>query len=143
MYRRILFAFDGKEERATQALPHLASLGRNGTTEIVLCHVVSSKSAPEPPASDGASVATAVRSNTRLDQLREQLVAQGVTNVRNVVLEGRPADAIVDAAADLDCDVILLVTAGRKGISRFFAGSVADEVVRETDRPVLLLRAKS
>src|SRR5690606_8686792 len=113
--------------------------------EVVLCHVVNGSGSNEAPAApDGGGVATAVRSNTRLDELRAKLVADGVTNVRTLVLEGQPAEAIGDAAQDLECDVIVMVTAGRKGISRFFAGSVADGVVSTVEGiGILLLRAKS
>jgi nucleotide-binding universal stress UspA family protein len=143
MYRRILFAFDGNEARGAQAYPHLLALARATQAEVVLCHVVAAGGAMEAPAAaDGSPVATAVRSNTRLDQLREQLIGEGISNVKTLVLEGRPAEAIVDASSDLACDVIVMVTAGRSGLTRFFAGSVADDVVREAEgTAVLLLRA--
>jgi nucleotide-binding universal stress UspA family protein len=145
MYRRILFAFDGKEERADQAYPHLIALARATQAEVVLCHVVASSGTLEAPADTGSTTpSTSVRSNERLDRMRDDLISDGVENVRALVLEGRPAEAIVAASADLDCDVIVMVTAGRAGISRFFAGSVADDVVRESQgTSVLLLRAHS
>ncbi len=143
MYRRILFAFDGNEERANQAYPHLLALARATQAEVVLAHVVASAGALEAPAAaDGSPISTSIRSNEGLDHLRERLTNDGIEQVQPVILEGRPAPALIAATSDMECDVIVMVTAGRGGVSRFFAGSVADGVVREAQgTAVLLLRA--
>jgi nucleotide-binding universal stress UspA family protein len=55
-------------------------------------------------------------------------------------ISGRPAPAIVAAADEVDCDLIVMSTHGRAGPVRSVLGSVADEVVRTARRPVLLVR---
>lgn len=47
------------------------------------------------------------------------------------------APAILDYAAGRDVDLIVMGTHGRRGVRRFFLGSVAEEVVRRADQPVL------
>jgi nucleotide-binding universal stress UspA family protein len=54
------------------------------------------------------------------------------------VLTGRAADALVEEA--VHHDLVILGTHGRRGLSRLFLGSVAERVVREASRPVLVLR---
>jgi nucleotide-binding universal stress UspA family protein len=49
-----------------------------------------------------------------------------------------PAKAIVEWADELDADVIVLATHGRSGISHLLAGSVAEAVIRNSRRPVLV-----
>ncbi len=64
------------------------------------------------------------------------------TNV-NVVLElrdGPPAEEIVRAAREKKADLIALSTHGRSGAVRLIAGSVAEEVLRHADVPVLVTR---
>ena len=46
-------------------------------------------------------------------------------------------DAIIDYADNQDIDLIVMATHGRKGISRFMIGSVAELVVRRSEQPVL------
>jgi len=50
------------------------------------------------------------------------------------------APAILQYATDEDVDLIVLGTHGRRGASRILLGSVAEEVVRYADRPVLTVR---
>lgn len=49
------------------------------------------------------------------------------------------AKAVVQVATEVNADVIVLNTHGRKGLSRFILGNVAEEVVRTAPCPVLTL----
>lgn len=53
------------------------------------------------------------------------------------------AAAIVEEAARLNADLIVVGTAGRRGLSRFMLGSVAEQVVRSAGCPVLVAREKA
>jgi len=75
----------------------------------------------------------------RLEEFARQLARAGL-RTRAVVASGDAADQILDHAQSLDADLIAMATAGRKGLSRFVIGSVAEKVVRRMDRPVLLHR---
>ena len=52
-----------------------------------------------------------------------------------------PDEVIVETASNLGCDLIVLGTHGRRGLSHLFLGSVAERVVRTSSAPVLTLRA--
>jgi len=75
----------------------------------------------------------------RLGQLRELHGPQGV-EVTHRLEEGKPAKVIVRVAEELHCDLIVMGTHGRHGLSRFLIGSVAEHVVRNA--PCLVLTAK-
>jgi hypothetical protein len=47
---------------------------------------------------------------------------------------------IVSVAADTGCDLIVMGTHGRQGVSRVLMGSVAEHVIRNAPCPVLTTR---
>jgi len=58
------------------------------------------------------------------------------------MLAGNPAERIVEYATEEDVGLIIMATHGRSGISRWALGSVANKVIRATDKPVALIRSK-
>lgn len=88
-------------------------------------------SPPEPEESDADIL-------QRLDKL---LPKDSPVPVERLVAHGVVAEAIVEVATENNCDLIVLGTHGRKGLARFFLGSVADQVTRSAPCPVLALRS--
>ena len=60
--------------------------------------------------------------------------------VRMHFSEGDPVPGVLEWAAKLKPDLIVMGTHGRRGAKRFFMGSVAEAVVRRALCPVLTLR---
>lgn len=56
------------------------------------------------------------------------------------VLEGDAAEQILLFADDIDAKLIVLGTHGRSGMDRVFRGSVAEEVLRKSECPVMTIR---
>lgn len=54
--------------------------------------------------------------------------------------QGRVADVVIDKANELTVDLIIVGTQGRRGINHFFLGSVAENIMRMSHVPVLLIR---
>lgn len=92
---------------------------------------------PEPPARDPREEA-----DTYLKSITARLVKQGL-RVKTHVLVGAPAEQIMAAAHAHNVDLIVMGTHGRSGPTRWLLGSVADEVVRHADRPVLLVSMRT
>jgi nucleotide-binding universal stress UspA family protein len=80
------------------------------------------------------------------DQAADRLRAFADENVgHNVTAElevrvGQPAEQILAAARESQCDSIMLSTRGLTGLDRYLIGSVADRVARLAPCPVVLLR---
>lgn len=77
--------------------------------------------------------------------IHEMIAADGVLKVAAVVAHvvvASPARAIVSLAAEIDADLIVVGTHGRRGIRRAILGSVAEEVVRTAGCPVFAVRPK-
>ena len=54
-----------------------------------------------------------------------------------VLRRGPPCDAMLEVAEARGCDLIVIGTHGRRGVSRALLGSVAEKVVRMSPIPVL------
>ena len=55
-------------------------------------------------------------------------------------LGGTPADTILEVARRSSCDLIVMGTHGRRGLSHVLAGSVTESVLRRGTVPVLAVR---
>ena len=66
----------------------------------------------------------------------------GVSRVETALLQGAVATEIVEYAQKEGCDLIVMGTHGRTGVSHAIMGSVAERVVRVAPCPVLTLRAQ-
>ena len=62
-----------------------------------------------------------------------------VAEVRGLLVDGDPAAALRAAASRVQADLIVMTTHGRRGLSRAVLGSVAEDVVRDADVPVLVV----
>ena len=126
MYKRIMVPLDGSDLAQT-ALPHALDLCRALSATLVLLHVRDTRQGSPEAA------------RRFLDFTRRQHANEGVT-IETLVREGPVADAIVRAAEQEQIDVIAMATHGRSGLQRAVYGSVAEQVLRSSTRPVLLVR---
>ena len=60
--------------------------------------------------------------------------------VESVLLKGSPVEEIIDYAEKNDIDMIVMGTLGLTGVKRLLIGSVAENVVRHSKVPVLVVR---
>ena len=76
----------------------------------------------------------AVRAN--LDYAKRYAERKGLVS-KEVVVRGIPADVIIDMSPEFD--LIIMGSAGRKGISRIVLGSVASRVLTKTSCPLMIV----
>ncbi|WP_440951460.1 universal stress protein [Methanococcoides sp. FTZ1] len=60
--------------------------------------------------------------------------------VESILLKGRPVDEIINYSEKNDVDMIVMGTLGLTGVKRLLIGSVAENVVRHSKVPVLVVR---
>jgi len=60
--------------------------------------------------------------------------------VQTSVERGEPVRTLLDVAAARDADLIVMATHGRSGVGAVWAGSVAQRIIAQSTRPVLLVR---
>lgn len=77
-----------------------------------------------------------------VETVGERVDAANVSHTR-VVIQGNPAQTIVEYADKHGCDLLVVPTRGREGVSRYVLGSVAEKLVRLSPVPVLTTRLRA
>jgi nucleotide-binding universal stress UspA family protein len=77
-----------------------------------------------------------------LVRVAERLEHRGVPAVRWSVAQGKPEQAIVEAAIEHQVDLVAMTTHGRSGLARLLLGSVAGGLLRRAPVPVVLVRGQ-
>jgi nucleotide-binding universal stress UspA family protein len=129
-------------ELAGHAFQMACALGRDYGARLLVCHVYQ----PPPLAYGEFGVAPPPLCDAP-ESLRERLAlirpAEDEVDVQHYLLEGDPAEEIVELARDSLCDLIVMGTHGRTGLGRLLMGSVAERVMRRAPCPVLTIKAPS
>jgi nucleotide-binding universal stress UspA family protein len=72
-----------------------------------------------------------------VDDVRRRASERGV-DTETAILNGPPAERIVEYADENGIDLIVMGTRGRSGIDRLLLGSVSETVVRNANQPVMV-----
>jgi nucleotide-binding universal stress UspA family protein len=127
-----------------QALDHARSLARSFGGEIILLHVVQRFGfAPFPevaPQLDYTKEEFHEAENTLKTLAHE--IGDKIAKVETLVRSGLAAHEIVEAATELDADLIVIATHGYTGWKHFCIGSTTERVVRTAPCPVFVVREK-
>ncbi len=76
-----------------------------------------------------------------LEQKKTQLLDVGIA-VETTIIEGDIGPAIADLANQEKAAYLVMSTHGRGGLSRWMLGSVTDQVLQLSERPLLIMRPK-
>jgi nucleotide-binding universal stress UspA family protein len=147
MYQRILVPIDGSAT-SMLGLDEAIRLARLTGGQIRLLNLV------EDPTLSAGYASFAAYSGEVLPMLRqagEEILEKGRATalaagvaVDTQLFEGlatRLSEAVEQEVARWGADLVVLGTHGRRGASRFFLGSDAEQVLRSSPVPVLLVRA--
>jgi len=106
--------------------------------EISLLTILPSTQPPGPADAAAATAAAEILEEQAdyIDSVAERLRAIGY-QAHGVAVLGTPSTMILQEAATLRSDLILMGTRGRQGITRFVLGSVSHAVLHKTPCPVL------
>ena len=137
--KRLLVPLDGSR-LAEVVLPVAASLAAHLQAKLTLLTVME-RGAPATVHGE-RHITGAAEAEAYLREVAERCAAPGVAIEWHVHPneEGDVAKSIIDHAADLGADLIILCTHGGGGARRVLFGSVAQQVLRGGTRPVLLIR---
>lgn len=125
---KVVVGLDGSPVSG-QALEVARRLVEGRACCLVLCEVVDYDTEEEP---SGEGVAAATK---RLEDLAASLPGQPVSVE---VVAGPPAQALAEVAEQQDADLLVVGTRGR-GLARTVLGSVAEGVLKASQRPVLVV----
>jgi len=145
MARAILVPLDGSPF-GERALPVAASLARGSGAALHFVRI--HFPATRPPISLEGTVIDDDKDSLRweaerayLEKVRHKVGPESERHTRVEVLNGPVAEVLATYAAFNRIDLIVMATHGRHGLARAWQGSVADELLRRSRVPVLLVRA--
>ncbi|CAI49108.1 UspA domain protein [Natronomonas pharaonis DSM 2160] len=134
MYDTILVPTDGGGGIG-RVIDHAAEIAAAHGAALQFLYVLNTDSAAVSAAAVGGEAHELLRSQG------EEALADADARVdvptETALLEGQPADRIVEYADRTGCDLIVMGTHGRGGLGRLLLGSVAERVVRLSSQPVL------
>ncbi|MCF8241229.1 MAG: universal stress protein [Melioribacteraceae bacterium] len=86
-----------------------------------------------------ADFETNKRAEEELENLAKSEIPESI-EVVTVIKTGKPFIEIIEYAAEVDIDLIMIATHGHTGVEHMLFGSTAEKVVRKAPCPVMTLR---
>jgi nucleotide-binding universal stress UspA family protein len=146
MYQSILVPLDGSTF-AEQALPVAWSIARRAgaTLQLVRIHVPfpakGTDNAIRPP--EELNIQSREQERVYLDKIASHLKLNADFPVTTALLDGKAgqiAESLNNYAKTKDVDLVVIATHGHGALTRFWLGSVADKLIRQVEKPILLVR---
>ena len=156
MFERIIVPLDGSRLSA-QAIPYAAEVGKRFDAEVILVRVLPQAGlsfAAQGIVTEDAVATDIIPQEARMKDVDNasnakrylmnwaaSLKAQGI-KVSYQVTIGSPAKSILELAQAQQASLIVMMSHGRGAFKRAIMGSVADEILRGSHLPVLIVRPK-
>jgi nucleotide-binding universal stress UspA family protein len=138
-FNRVLCAFDFGQG-SLKALDLARRIATESEAALYVLHVCPTVAVPlGRPVTATPQVVEAARKKLR------EAAATHLAKVPHelLVVTGDPARRVAQIQSKLGIDLIVMGTFARRGVPRFFLGSVADQVVRTATCPVLTVKGRS
>ncbi len=139
MYKKILVALENSRADET-LLPHIAELAKLHGSELLLVHVADGYVARNYDQLKLAESQEMKDDRAYLEHSAETLRRRGLT-VDTFLALGDPAQGILKAGEDSQCDLIAMTAHGHRLLGDLLFGSTINQVRHKAHVPVLLVRA--
>lgn len=133
MYKKIMVAIDGSET-AKKALAEAENIANSYNATLCVVHSIGGDAEADKKSGtdileQAESSVSALNIETRLLEAEAEYGSNGI------------AEVIAIATADWGADLLVVGTANRRGLERFFVGSVAEQLVAKVNSSILLVRS--
>ena len=142
MIDHILVPLDGST-LAECVLPHVMAIAPVTNARVTLLHVLQ-----HPQNGSGSSAVDPVewhlqkqKSEKYLEQIASRLNKSGILAVEPTILDGNPANSVIDFAHNNNVDLIALSTHGNSGLSGWNVSSMVQKILLRSYTSTLLVRA--
>lgn len=135
--KKILVPVD-YSERSKKALQYAMPFAKQFGAQIVLLHLV--EPYPQIPEMAPVDVENLADARKQMGELKKTIDKS--VPIESVIRVGVATAGIVEAAKELDIDLVILATQGRSGLAHVLLGSTAERVVRHAPCPVLVVRER-
>jgi nucleotide-binding universal stress UspA family protein len=143
MYKRILVPVDGSPT-SIRGLDEAIKLAKLTGGRLYLVHVLDQMTFAADMTFSVDVFGILQEAGTQLLQrMKDRVGAAGLdaSVFMSEVLPGRVCDVVMEQAEELEADLIVVGTHGRRGVGRLLVGSDAEQIVRLAKVPVLLVRS--
>jgi nucleotide-binding universal stress UspA family protein len=140
----VMVPLDGSEQAET-ALPIVMELAKAMNLKVVLLQAYG---ANIPYSEDYVAELDELEAESEKEALSylhskvRRLKSEGLVDVSPLASQGEAAETIIEWAKGSPNSLIAMCTHGRSGVKRWALGSITEKVVRHSDGPVLVIRAK-
>jgi nucleotide-binding universal stress UspA family protein len=143
--RKILLTLDGSQF-SEAIIPYVEKLAKVMGSEVTLFRVIEPAKLPQLAAyadrekyEKDFMVKLKKEAKRYLDKKKTALASKGI-KVNSALLEGKPAETILQYAEDKSVNLIALTTHGFSGVTKWAYGSVASRIIEASSKPTLLVR---
>ena len=150
MYQRIMVAVD-ESFMTGKVLGTAIEMAKLHGAQLAICHAIDETIFSHrqvemmmPNSVGKAEYRLRLGAEGLLGQAQTEAGAAGVeAEIRLIESETRHvSDMLADAASEWRADLLIVGTHGRRGVERFFVGSVAERLVRKSTTSLLLVRGE-
>jgi nucleotide-binding universal stress UspA family protein len=149
MYSIILLSTDGSDV-ARKGVEHGMALAKALSAKVIVITVTESFPVdygtghasgfiPSQEELDRFDAACRERAGKMLDEARAMTEQIGISAELIHVPDPHPATAIIETAKSRGCDLIVMASHGRRGLTKLFLGSQTSEVLADGSVPVLVV----
>ncbi|HEX9333323.1 MAG TPA: universal stress protein [Anaerolineales bacterium] len=142
MINHILVPLDGSA-LAECVLPHVIAIAPVTNAHVTILNVMEhAQNGRGTPAVDPIEWhLQKQKSEKYLEQIVSQLNQSGILGIESIILEGDPANSVIDFARNNNVDLITLSTHGQSGLSGWNVSSVVQKILLRSYISTLLVRA--
>jgi nucleotide-binding universal stress UspA family protein len=139
LYNHILLTTDGSD-LAQRGIDHGLTLARKLGSKVTALTVTAPYPLQIATTVDAWEAGQKEHADAALQPVRKAAFNMGVQATVVHSKSDSAAEAIVDTAQKLGCDLIVMASHGRRGVTRLLLGSQTAEVVHSSAIPVLVVR---
>ena len=145
MFEKILYPTDFSDV-SKKALDYIKKLKDAGAKEVVVLHVIDEREAEYIAHLPEASIDIEELEEKREARAKEEVKAiekelkEGGFTVKTIIKKGFPFTDVLKAEEEEDVSVIVLGSHGKSCISEMLLGSLSEQVIRKSIKPVLVVR---
>lgn len=150
MYKRIMVAVD-ESFMTNKVLDTAINLAKLSGAKLAICHAVDQTIFAQrnvammlPNSVGKAEYKMRLGAQGFLGKAEETARAAGVEAEIKLIEseEKHVSDMLAEASTEWQADLLIVGTHGRRGVERFFVGSVAERLVRKAETSLLLVRGE-
>ncbi|MBE2900317.1 universal stress protein [Methanothermobacter thermautotrophicus] len=146
MYRRILIPTDGSEDARKATLHAFHMAGMSGADILGISVVDTSyRELWDEDISRRLEEIMRKQSENAISILKEEFSSQQElghlkgTRLDTVILEGNPAEVILEVMEEEDVDLVVMGSSGKHGLDRIISGSITRKVLKSATKPVMVV----